>query len=127
MLYVIFEILGDQRRRISDTLLNKSSSRSHSVFTIRLVQAPCEYVLNENVLKDVFLFRSDFAYYPTTEPNKLIISQLSLVDLAGSERAKRTQNTGAKLAEAGQINNSLLTLRQCFEKLRQVFMSILRV
>ncbi|CAJ0959131.1 unnamed protein product, partial [Mesorhabditis belari] len=94
---------GDQRRRISDTLLNKSSSRSHSVFTIRLVQAP---------------FESDLADYPTTDQRQLVVSQLSLVDLAGSERAKRTRNTGAKLAEAGQINNSLLTLRQCFEKLR---------
>ncbi|PIO53550.1 hypothetical protein TELCIR_25110, partial [Teladorsagia circumcincta] len=31
---------GEERRRTSDTILNKESSRSHSVFTIRLVMAP---------------------------------------------------------------------------------------
>ncbi|CAJ0566680.1 unnamed protein product, partial [Mesorhabditis spiculigera] len=46
---------GEQRRRVSDTLLNKSSSRSHSVFTIRLVQAP---------------FESNESYYPTQDVKK---------------------------------------------------------
>lgn len=35
-------ISGDNRRKVCDTLLNKESSRSHSVFTIRLVMAPSE-------------------------------------------------------------------------------------
>ena len=33
---------GQQRRRVAQTLLNSESSRSHSVFTIRLVQAPLD-------------------------------------------------------------------------------------
>lgn len=47
------------------------------------------------------------------------VSQLSLVDLAGSERTSRTGNTGNRLREAGNINNSLMTLRSCIEKLRE--------
>lgn len=47
------------------------------------------------------------------------ISQLSLVDLAGSERTNRTKNCGQRLREAGNINNSLKTLRTCLENLRE--------
>lgn len=47
------------------------------------------------------------------------ISQLSLVDLAGSERTNRTRNQGQRLREAGNINNSLMTLRNCLEILRE--------
>ena len=41
------------------------------------------------------------------------------MDLAGSERTVRTQNTGDRLREAGQINQSLMTLRTCIETLRE--------
>lgn len=49
----------------------------------------------------------------------ICISQLSLVDLAGSERTSRTNNTGERVREAGSINNSLMTLRNCLEVLRE--------
>ncbi len=49
----------------------------------------------------------------------IAISQLSLVDLAGSERTNRTRNEGPRLREAGNINNSLMTLRSCLEMLRE--------
>ncbi|KAF8376555.1 zen-4 [Pristionchus pacificus] len=94
---------GDNRRKVCDTLLNKESSRSHSVFTIRLVMAPSE----------------EEELYPVQDASRIIVGQLSLVDLAGSERAKRTLNTGDRLNEAAKINQSLMTLRQCFEKLRK--------
>jgi len=41
-----------------------------------------------------------------------------LVDLAGSERTNRTGNTGQRLAEASKINQSLMSLRNCIEVLR---------
>lgn len=94
---------GQERRRVGDTLLNKQSSRSHSIFNIRLVTAPC---------------RPDIDY-PECDPARIHISQLTLVDLAGSERSKRTGNEGMRLVESGKINQSLLVLRQCFEKLRE--------
>ncbi|XP_031829559.1 kinesin-like protein KIF23 [Nomia melanderi] len=100
-----FEIFnrGQRRRRVAHTALNAESSRSHSVFTIRLVQAPldCE---GEQVIQD---------------KRVICITQLSLVDLAGSERTNRTKNTGQRLREAGNINNSLMTLRSCLEILRE--------
>lgn len=93
---------GEQRRSVADTLLNKSSSRSHSIFSIRVVMAP----------------RQANLFYPQSDPRQINTSQLSLVDLAGSERSKRTGNMGARLAETSKINQSLLVLRQCFDKLR---------
>ncbi|KAG8234305.1 hypothetical protein J437_LFUL013045 [Ladona fulva] len=94
---------GQKRKRMAHTCLNAESSRSHSVFTLRLVQAPLNSSGDE-VLQ---------------EKNIVCISQLSLVDLAGSERTNRTKNSGQRLREAGNINNSLLTLRTCFEILRE--------
>ena len=40
-----FEVLyhGQKQRRVAQTQLNQESSRSHSVFTIRLVQAPLDH------------------------------------------------------------------------------------
>ncbi|XP_029663844.1 kinesin-like protein KIF23 [Formica exsecta] len=94
---------GQRKRRVAHTALNAESSRSHSVFTIRLVQTPldCE---GEHVMLD---------------KRVVCVSQLSLVDLAGSERTNRTKNTGQRLREAGNINNSLMTLRSCLEILRE--------
>lgn len=94
---------GQKRKRMGHTILNAESSRSHSVFTIRLVQAPVDQ-RGEYVVED---------------RSKITVSQLSLVDLAGSERTNRTKNTGQRLREAGNINNSLMTLRNCLEVLRE--------
>lgn len=95
--------MGLKRKRMAHTNLNAESSRSHSVFTLRLVQAPVDE-LGEAVIQN---------------KNILSISQLSLVDLAGSERTNRTKNTGMRLKEAGNINKSLMTLRTCMETLRE--------
>lgn len=95
--------MGQKRKRTGHTILNSESSRSHTVFTIRLVQAPTDS-RGEQLIQD---------------RRKITISQLSLVDLAGSERANRTNNTGQRLREAGNINNSLMTLRTCLETLRE--------
>ncbi|XP_014251271.1 kinesin-like protein KIF23 isoform X2 [Cimex lectularius] len=94
---------GQKRKKMAQTSLNSESSRSHSVFTIRIVQAPLDET-GENVIND---------------RSCMVISQLSLVDLAGSERTNRTKNTGQRLREAGNINNSLLTLRMCIEIMRE--------
>ncbi|XP_014666565.1 PREDICTED: kinesin-like protein KIF23 [Priapulus caudatus] len=100
-----FEVLlkGQKRRRVAHTVLNTESSRSHSVFNIRLVQAPSDPV-GEEVLMD---------------GEAICVSQMSLVDLAGSERTHRTNNSGDRLREAGNINTSLMTLRTCIETLRE--------
>ncbi|KAK5641485.1 hypothetical protein RI129_010032 [Pyrocoelia pectoralis] len=86
--------IGQKRKRMAHTLLNAESSRSHSIFNIRVVQL----IQGQNLIK---------------------VGQLSLVDLAGSERCNRTNNTGMRLKEASSINNSLMTLRTCMEALRE--------
>ncbi|XP_074693604.1 kinesin-like protein KIF23 isoform X6 [Strix aluco] len=100
-----FEVFwrGQKKRRIANTQLNRESSRSHSVFIIKLAQAPLD-ADGDNVLQ---------------EKEQITLSQLSLVDLAGSERTNRTKAEGNRLREAGNINQSLMTLRTCIEILRE--------
>lgn len=93
--------LGGKRKRMAQTSLNTESSRSHSIFTIRLVIGNGE------------------SSSSSRDKNSLVVSQLSLVDLAGSERCSRTHTTGQRLKEAGSINNSLMALRTCLEILRE--------
>ena len=94
---------AQKRRVVAYTDLNAESSRSHSIFTIRVVQVAQQQ-------------QQDAA---TSSKNAVHVSQLSLVDLAGSERTKRTKNTGSRLREAGSINSSLMALRNCMETLRE--------
>uniref|UniRef100_A0A3Q0SAX9 Kinesin-like protein n=1 Tax=Amphilophus citrinellus TaxID=61819 RepID=A0A3Q0SAX9_AMPCI len=100
-----FEVFwkGQKKRRIANTQLNRESSRSHSVFTIKLAQAPLD-ADGDHILQD---------------KNQVNVSQLCLVDLAGSERTNRTRAEGSRLREAGNINQSLMTLRTCMEVLRE--------
>lgn len=39
---VVPSVTGQKRRKVAHTVLNAESSRSHSVFNIRLVQAPLD-------------------------------------------------------------------------------------
>ncbi|KFZ63483.1 Kinesin-like KIF23, partial [Podiceps cristatus] len=100
-----FEVFwrGQKKRHIANTQLNRESSRSHSVFMIKLAQAPLD-ADGDNVLQ---------------AKEQIALSQLSLVDLAGSERTNRTKAEGNRLREAGNINQSLMTLRTCIEVLRE--------
>ena len=84
-----------KNRSILQTALNKSSSRSHCVYKIKIT----------------FILESD-------EENIKIDKSLTLVDLAGSERAKRTENIGKKLKEANKINQSLSCLGRCLSALK---------
>ncbi|CAI6365542.1 unnamed protein product [Macrosiphum euphorbiae] len=90
---------GQLRKRTAPTFLNMDSSRSHTVFTIRVVQAPLD--------TDGISIIQDKKY--------TVVSQLSLVDLAGSERAGKAKTTGQRLHEAGEINKSLSNLKQCLK------------
>lgn len=99
---------AQKRRVVAYTDLNAESSRSHSIFTIRVVQV----VQQQQQQQDAG------ANTPSIK-NAVHVSQLSLVDLAGSERTKRTKNTGSRLREAGSINSSLMALRNCMETLRE--------
>jgi hypothetical protein len=91
---------GQANRQTAETNVNLDSSRSHSIFNIRLV----------------FQMKRD------TEHGGSEITELSpkfsIVDLAGSERSSRSQTTGLRLKEASNINVSLMTLGRCLEALK---------
>ncbi|XP_060735333.1 kinesin-like protein KIF20B isoform X2 [Tachysurus vachellii] len=87
--------LGKKNQSISSTKLNQLSSRSHSIFTVRILRV--EDVVSLSVQS---------------------VSELSLCDLAGSERCGKTQNKGDRLKEAGNINTSLLSLGKCINALK---------
>ncbi|XP_047321316.1 kinesin-like protein KIN-5D [Impatiens glandulifera] len=86
----IYKILekGSAKRRTAETLLNKQSSRSHSIFSITIH-------IKES----------------TPEGEEMIkCGKLNLVDLAGSENISRSGARDGRAREAGEINKSLLTL-----------------
>ncbi|KAK9756698.1 hypothetical protein RND81_01G115500 [Saponaria officinalis] len=93
----IYKILdkGSAKRRTAETLLNKQSSRSHSIFTITIH------------IKEF-----------TPEGEEMIkCGKLNLVDLAGSENISRSGAREGRAREAGEINKSLLTLGRCINAL----------
>jgi kinesin family protein 1 len=80
---------GNKSRTVASTNMNATSSRSHALFTLELLQQTTHKALGAK-----------------TE----VASRLILVDLAGSERADRTGATGKTLKEGSNINQSLTSL-----------------
>ena len=89
-------------RQVASTSVNKESSRSHSILTIKLVEVP---------KLDMQIIMKDPERY-------LKVSRLGITDLAGNERSNRTQTSGDHLKEAGNINLSLMTFSQCLKYLK---------
>ncbi|KAM6441990.1 kinesin-like protein KIF11 [Liasis olivaceus] len=85
----VYQILerGAAKRTTAATYMNQYSSRSHSVFSITLHMKETTY--GEELVK---------------------IGKLNLVDLAGSENIGRSGAVDKRAREAGNINQSLLTL-----------------
>ncbi|XP_042365146.1 kinesin-like protein KIF17 [Plectropomus leopardus] len=79
---------GWGNRAVGYTLMNKDSSRSHSIFTIHL----------------------EICNTDAAGQDHLRAGKLNLVDLAGSERQSKTGATGERLREATKINLSLSAL-----------------
>ncbi|KAK7994022.1 drug resistance protein [Apiospora arundinis] len=75
-----------KNRTVAATKMNRESSRSHSVFTLKLTGTNVDGTVSEGVL--------------------------NLIDLAGSERVKESQVEGDNFKEATSINKSLSTLSQ---------------
>lgn len=86
----IYDILkrGSAKRQTAATLLNACSSRSHTIFSVTVH-------IKENTMDGEELLK---------------IGKLNLVDLAGSENIGRSGAQDRRAREAGNINQSLLTL-----------------
>ncbi|XP_020592078.1 kinesin-like protein KIN-12F [Phalaenopsis equestris] len=80
-------IQGAANRKVAATMMNRESSRSHSVFTC---------TIESRWQKD--------------STSTLHFARLNLVDLAGSTRQKTSGAEGVRLKEASNINKSLSTL-----------------
>ncbi|KAK2582339.1 hypothetical protein KPH14_004675 [Odynerus spinipes] len=85
---------GQYNLKVAATALNARSSRSHCIFTIKLLK-----------------------YYSENVKDSVDISTFSFCDLAGSERLKKTLNIGDRLKEAQNINTSLLVLGKCLKSI----------
>ncbi|XP_013399469.1 kinesin-like protein KIF11-B [Lingula anatina] len=88
--YDVYHILerGAAKRQTAATLMNASSSRSHVVFSVTIH-------IKENSIDGEELLKT---------------GKLNLVDLAGSENIGRSGAVEKRAREAGNINQSLLTL-----------------
>ncbi|EEQ98953.1 kinesin heavy chain, putative, partial [Perkinsus marinus ATCC 50983] len=85
--------LGLKQRATAQTNMNSQSSRSHSVFTIRLRKRL------------------------SASQREHRTSSVHLIDLAGSERTKRSGAVGQRMKEGQSINTSLSVLGQVISKL----------
>ncbi len=108
--------MGQINRRVFGTRANEQSSRSHAVFTIRLVKVK----IGADLLHVRRRERSHTLVLTlvTQDQHAVQTSRLSIVDLAGSERHRNTGVTGERLKEAGSINKSLMVLGQCLEGMK---------
>jgi kinesin family protein 3/17 len=86
---------GNKYRSVGATLMNETSSRSHSIFTITIESSELKEDGEEHIVQ----------------------GKLNLVDLAGSERQSKTGATGDRLKEATKINFSLSALGNCISAL----------
>ncbi|KAG5853352.1 hypothetical protein ANANG_G00072370 [Anguilla anguilla] len=87
--------IGRRNQSFASTHLNLASSRSHSIFSLRLLHI-----------------------HPEGERgHSTQTSELTVCDLAGSERCK-DQRSGERMKEANNINTSLHTLARCITALR---------
>ncbi|KAJ8924017.1 hypothetical protein NQ315_006794 [Exocentrus adspersus] len=90
-----FQVLqyGTHNLKYAATSVNSHSSRSHCIFTIKLIQS-------------------------SEIDRGAHVSSFHFCDLAGSERVKRTLNVGDRLKESNNINTSLLVLGRCIKLVR---------
>ncbi|KHJ95231.1 kinesin motor domain protein [Oesophagostomum dentatum] len=106
---------GAVKRKTAATLMNMNSSRSHSIFTVSVVireNTPNGEELVKQVRRSHSIFTVSVVIRENTPNGEELVKQgkLNLVDLAGSEHIGRSGAEGKRAKEAGNINQSLLTL-----------------
>ncbi|XAR72766.1 Plus-end-directed kinesin ATPase [Bertholletia excelsa] len=87
----------EAQRKIGETSLNETSSRSHQIIRLTIESSAREFLGKDN--------------------STTLAASVNFVDLAGSERASQALSVGARLKEGCHINRSLLTLGTVIRKL----------
>ncbi|XP_066587687.1 kinesin-like protein KIF20B [Prorops nasuta] len=83
---------GQSRATVAQTTLNSKSSRSHSIFSVKLCK-----------------------YQEMDAPENVEVFTLTFCDLAGCGRSKKMLEEGKRSIEARNINNSLIVLGRCLK------------
>ncbi|XP_042392527.1 kinesin-like protein KIN-7F isoform X1 [Zingiber officinale] len=86
----------EAHRKIGETSLNETSSRSHQILRLTIESCAREFLGKDN--------------------SSTLVASVNFVDLAGSERASQALSSGTRL-EGYHINRSLLTLGSVIRKL----------
>ncbi|XP_047325518.1 kinesin-like protein KIN-7E [Impatiens glandulifera] len=87
----------DAQRKIGETSLNETSSRSHQIIRLTVESSAHEFIGKDK--------------------STTLVASVNFVDLAGSERASQAHSVGVRLKEGCHINRSLLTLSTVIRKL----------
>ncbi|XP_052194797.1 kinesin-like protein KIN-7E [Diospyros lotus] len=87
----------EAQRKIGETSLNETSSRSHQILRLTIESSAREFLGKDK--------------------STALAASVNFVDLAGSERASQALSVGARLKEGCHINRSLLTLGTVIRKL----------
>ena len=111
---------GEKARKVGATNMNEKSSRSHTIFRIKIESTNRIDEDEMSVLEDeddgkslVCCWFNTFIHHSSVcqgAGTQIMVSCLNLVDLAGSERAAQTGASGQRLKEGSNINTSLMTL-----------------
>ena len=110
--------VGLQHRHVAATRLNYHSSRSHAIFTIKILRVKSGRRPKLTRVNRLALVLNKIAQVLNIFTHTHDLHRISIVDLAGSESTRRTGATGMRVKEAGNINNSLLTLGRCIQAMR---------
>ncbi|XP_076937984.1 kinesin-like protein KIN-7E [Bidens hawaiensis] len=89
----------EAQRKVGETSLNETSSRSHQILRLTIESSANEFIGKDKSTK--------------------LTASVNFVDLAGSERAAQALSVGQRLKEGCHINRSLLTLSTVIRKLSQ--------
>jgi hypothetical protein len=114
-------MLGNSRRAVGSTNMNAVSSRSHAIFTCRIVR---DYGVIKPSGSAAAAAAADAADATAAaaggggggsaakkkQASAITTAKLNLVDLAGSERGAKTGAKGARAKEGSHINKSLSAL-----------------
>ena len=101
---------GCANRHVGSTLMNRTSSRSHSVFTLWVEARETALGAAAGAVAGAAAGGTGAGTGAGTGVTKSRFARFNLIDLAGSERQKAARTAGGALAEAAKINRSLSLL-----------------